>query len=159
MNRASTTASRSWWQCMLETPAGSPGALSRYTFWNGVMYLALGGALYLAPDVVRQLLFMAPFAGHEEGYMRLLGVAVAIIGWFYVFGARTRADSFALSTVADRMAVPVLLLPLYFTGQMPPGPIFAFALLDPLLGLGAYLIWRRQRPFLTNLENTMGRRQ
>jgi hypothetical protein len=144
---------------MLETPAGSPGALSRYTFWNGVMYLALGGALYLAPDVVRQLLFMAPFAGHEEGYMRLLGVAVAIIGWFYVFGARTRADSFALSTVADRMAVPVLLLPLYFTGQMPPGPIFAFALLDPLLGLGAYLIWRRQRPFLTNLENTMGRRQ
>jgi hypothetical protein len=145
MNRASTAASRSWWQCMLETPAGSPGALSRYTFWNGVMYLALGGALYLAPDVVRQLLFMAPFAGHEEGYMRLLGVAVAIIGWFYVFGARTRADSFALSTVADRMAVPVLLLPLYFTGQMPPGPIFAFALLDPLLGLGAYLIWRRQR--------------
>jgi hypothetical protein len=102
---------------MLETPAGSPGALSRYTFWNGVMYLALGGALYLAPDVVRQLLFMAPFAGHEEGYMRLLGVAVAIIGWFYVFGARTRADSFALSTVADRMAVPVLLLPLYFTGH------------------------------------------
>ena len=145
MTAESSTASRSWWQCMLATPAGSPGALSRYTFWNGVVYLVLGGALYLAPELVRRLLFMAPFAGNEEGYMRLLGVAVAIIGWFYVFGARTRADSFALSTVADRIAVPALLLPLYFTGQVPAGPVLAFALLDPLLALGAYLIWRRQR--------------
>jgi hypothetical protein len=47
--------------------------------------------------------------------------------------------------VADRIAVPALLLPPYFTGQVPPGPIFAFALLDPLLALGAYLIWRPQR--------------
>jgi len=145
MKIENSAASGSWWQGMLETPAGSPGALSRYTFWNGVMYLVVGGAFYLAPDMVRKLLFMTPFSGHEEGYMRLLGVAVAIIGWFYVFGARTRADSFALSTVADRIAVPALLLPLYFTGQMAAGPIFAFALLDPLLALGAYLIWRRQR--------------
>jgi hypothetical protein len=145
MNIESSAADRGWWQCMLETPAGAPGALSRYTFWNGVMYLVVGGALYLAPEVARKLLFMAPFSGHEEGYMRLLGVTVAIIGWFYVFGARTRADSFALATVADRIAVPVLLLPLYFTGQVPAGPIFAFALLDPLLALGAYLIWRRTR--------------
>jgi hypothetical protein len=143
MKTGSPAASRSWWQSMLEAPAGPPGALSRYTFWNGVVYLVVGGSLYLAPDMVRKLLFMAPFSGHEEGYMRLLGVAVAIIGWFYVFGARTRADSFALATVADRIAVPVLLLPLYFTGQMPAGPVFAFALLDPLLALGAYLIWRR----------------
>jgi hypothetical protein len=129
---------------MLETPAGSPSALSRYTFWNGVMYMAVGTALYLVPDVVRQLLFMAPFSGREEGYMRLLGVAVTVIGWFYVFGARTRADSFSLATVGDRIAVPVLLLPLYFTGQLEAGVIFAFALLDPLLALGAYVIWRSQ---------------
>lgn len=145
MMAGNSAASRSWWQCMLETPAGSPGALARYTFWNGVMYLVVGGALYLTPDIARKLFFMAPFAGLEEGYMRMLGVTVAIIGWFYVFGARTRADSFALSTVADRIAVPALLLPLYFTGQMAAGPVFAFALLDPLLALGAYLIWRRQR--------------
>lgn len=148
MTGENSAASRSWWQCMLETPAGSPGALSRYTFWNGVMYIAVGASFYLAPDIVRQMLFMAPFSGHEEGYMRLLGVAVAIIGWFYVFGARTRAESFAMATVADRLAVPVLLLPLYFTGQMPAGPIFAFALLDPLLAFGAYLIWRRRAPQL-----------
>ena len=135
---------RSWWQCMLETPAGPPSTLSRYIFWNGALYLLLGATLYLVPEIARKLLFMEPFAGREEGYMRLVGVAVAVIGWFYVFGARTRADSFAMSTVGDRIAVPVLLLPLYFTGQLEAGPVFAFALLDPLLALGAYLIWRRQ---------------
>lgn len=130
---------------MLETPAGSPSTLSRYTYWNGVAYLCIGAVLYLAPDLVRQLLFMAPFSGREEGYMKLLGAAVAVIGWFYMFGARTRADSFAMATVADRIAVPVLLLPLYFTGQVEAGLILVFALVDPILALGAYLIWRRQR--------------
>lgn len=145
MNAVGSGSGLSWWRSMLETPARPPGALSRYTFWNGVLYLAVGAALYLAPDLVRSLLLMAPFSGREEGYMRLLGVAVAVIGWFYMFGARTRADSFSLATVADRIAVPVLLLPLYFTGLLEAGLVFAFALLDPLLALGAYLIWRRER--------------
>ena len=148
MNGDGSAAKRSWWRCMLETPAGSPGALSRYTVWNGILYMLVGAALFLAPDLVRQLLFMAPFAGYEEGYMRLVGTAVMVIGWFYIFGGRTRADSFALATVADRIAVPALLLPLYFTGQVPAGPILAFALVDPILALGAYLIWRRQREAL-----------
>lgn len=145
MNTANSASRHSWWRCMLETPAGPPGALSRYIFSNGILYLAVGATLYLAQDLVRKLLFMEPFSGQEEGYMRVLGVAVAVVGWFYMFGARTRADSFALATVADRIAVPVLLLPLYFTGQVEAGLIFAFALLDPLLALGAYLIWRRER--------------
>ena len=145
MNGEASAANRSWWQCMLETPPGSPGLLSRYTIWNGILYMIVGAALFIAPDLVRKLLFMAPFAGYEEGYMRLVGAAVLVIGWFYIFGARTRADSFALATVADRIAVPALLLPLYFTGQVPAGPVLAFAIVDPLLALGAYLIWRRQR--------------
>jgi hypothetical protein len=134
---------------MLETPPGSPGALSRYTFWNGVVYLLVGATMYLVPGLVRMLLFMAPFAGHEEGYMRLMGVAVAIIGWFYVFGARTGAASFGLATVADRVAVPILLLPLYFAGQVEAGLVVAFSTLDPVLGIGAYLVWRRQRAALS----------
>lgn len=145
MTTRNTVTARSWWSTMLETPAGPPSALSRYTFWNGVMYLVVGLTLYFVPDLVRTLLLMAPFSGQEQGYTRLLGVAVAVIGWFYMFGARTRADSFAMSTVADRIAVPVLLLPLWFTGQVQAGLVLSFALLDPLLALGAYLIWRRQR--------------
>jgi hypothetical protein len=30
---------------MMETPAGSPGALSRYTPWNGVIYVFVGVAV------------------------------------------------------------------------------------------------------------------
>ena len=144
MKQTSRAPQTRWWLCMLKTPEGSPSALSQYTFWNGIIYLLLGGSLYLAPGLVRVVLFMSPFSGREEGYVRLLGVAVAIIGWFYVFGARTRAESFALATIADRLALPALLLPLYITGQVEAGLILAFGVLDPLLALGAYLVWRKQ---------------
>lgn len=144
MSPNSRELATNWWREMLRPPATPATPLSRYTHWNGIVYVALGGTLYLAPGLVRTLLFMEPFTGREEGYMRLLGLAVAIIGWFYVFGARTRAESFSLATIADRLALPVLLLPLYFNGQLEAGLVFAFAVLDPLLALGAYLIWRRQ---------------
>jgi len=59
-------------------------------------------------------------------------------------GGRTRADSFGLSTVVDRLLVPVVLVPLWLLGTAPPGIVLPFAILDPLLGIGAYLIWRRE---------------
>lgn len=45
MNPVSSGSRRSWWQGMLETPSGLPSTLSRYTFWNGILYLALGAYL------------------------------------------------------------------------------------------------------------------
>lgn len=146
MNPSTREPAPGWWRTMLQRPEAPATPLSRYTHWNGILYLLLGGTFYLAPGLVRTLLFMEPYAGREEGYVRLLGVAVAVIGWFYVFGARTRSEPLALATIADRLAVPVLLLPLYFTGKVEAGLIFAFATLDPLLALGAYLIWRRRTP-------------
>lgn len=75
--------------------------------------------------------------------MRVAGFSVLVIGWFYVFGARTRAASFALATVVDRALVPVFLLPLGLTGAIEPNLAYAFSILDPVLGLGAFLVWRR----------------
>jgi len=51
-------------------------------------------------------------------------MVVVVVGWFYVMGGRTRAHSFCLATVVDRLLIP--------------------AFLDPLLALGAYAIWRRE---------------
>jgi len=101
--------------------------------------LVAGVALYAVPE----RLAIEPFSGREEGYLRALGIVAAAVGWLYMFGARTRSNSFALATIADRLAVPVLVLPLYFTGQVGAVLAFAFALGDPLLALGAYVIWRR----------------
>lgn len=141
MQHESKTAG--FWGRLWQRPAGTETALARYTAWNGLLYLALGAGMYLLPSLVGTLLFMPGFQGYEEGYFRLVGVAVMVIGWLYLFGARTRAESFGLATVADRVALPALLLPLWWLDLAPAGPVIAFSVLDPALALGAWVIWRR----------------
>lgn len=133
-----------FWRVLMRPPGGGHSALSRYTAWNGALYMVLGAGMYLLPSLVGTLLFMPGFQGYEEGYFRLVGVAVMVIGWLYLFGARTRAESFGLATVADRVALPALLLPLWWLDLAPAGPVIAFSVLDPALALGAWVIWRRE---------------
>jgi hypothetical protein len=136
-------APASFWAALWHQPVARPSRLSRYTVANGLFYIAAGAAMYVLPvsDLVR-MFFLDGLRGYEEGLARAVGVTVAIIGWFYVMGGRTRADSFGLATVLDRLAVPVLLVPLWLRGLAPPGMVLPFAVLDPVLGVGAYLIWR-----------------
>ena len=136
-----TVVDMTFFRALLDSPSSTP--LSRYTAWNGAFYMAFGALTYAWPGVVQTLLMGAPFQGREEGLVRVAGFSVLVIGWFYVFGARTRAASFALATVVDRALVPVFLLPLGLTGAIEPNLAYAFSVLDPVLGLGAYLVWRR----------------
>lgn len=132
----------SFFQSLLHTDRPAT-PLSRYTCGCGLFYLGCGAAMYAWPGLLQFALKAAPFAGREEGMMRLCGFTVAVIGYFYVFGSRTRRDSFGLATVLDRLAVPFFLLPLGASGAVEPVFAYVFSVLDPLLGLGAYLIWRR----------------
>lgn len=50
---------------------------------------------------------------HEKG-ARIIGFAIAVIGWFYVFVARTNRNSFGLATLEDRMLLAAFVLPLVF---------------------------------------------
>ena len=139
-------APRSFWSALWFQPAGPGSRLGRYIVANGVLYLAIGAAVYLLPaSALTRLVFVDRLDGYEEGLLRVIGVAVAIIGWFYVMGGRTRAESFGLATVLDRVLLPVLLVPLWALGMAAPGMVLPFAILDPLLALGAYAIWRRER--------------
>lgn len=135
---------RSFWSALWSQPAAPHSFLSRYTVANGVLYLLVGASMYLLPSSILMRLFFLerPLAGYEEGLARAVGFTVAVIGWFYMMGGRTRADSFGLATVVDRLLVPAFLLPLWGLGLAPPGMILPFSILDPLLGLGAYAIWR-----------------
>jgi hypothetical protein len=127
-------------------PPGPHSRLSRYIVANGVLYMAIGASIYLAPTaVLTRAFFLDHLAGNEEGLSRAVGVTLAIIGWFYVMGGRTRADSFGLATVVDRLLVPVFLVPLWWLGMVAPGMVLPFAILDPVLAVGAYVIWRRER--------------
>jgi hypothetical protein len=85
---------------LLET-APNRSAVSKYTSMNGLVYLGAGALLIVWPGAVQMLLFDQPFAGHEEGLFRAIGMAVAVIGWLYLFGGRSGGRQFAACTVLD----------------------------------------------------------
>src|SRR5262245_7844740 len=122
---------------------GPSTPLSRYTTANGMFYIAVGATMLAWPGVLQTLMMAAPFAAGEAGLIRVVGFTVAIIGYFYVFGGRTGADSFGLATVVDRLLVPAALLPLGLSGAVDPHLVVPFAILDPVLGVGAFIVWRR----------------
>ena len=130
-------------KALLAAPPSTP--LSRYTVWNGVFYLCFGLVTYAWPGAVQTLFLAAPFEAGEEGLVRTVGLLVALIGYFYVMGGRTAADSFGLGTIVDRALVPFLLAPLALWFGVDPHIVVPFAVLDPLLALGAFVIWRRQQ--------------
>lgn len=120
--------------------------LSRYIVANGVLYGVLGTSMLLLPgDWLATALLLDGWQGQEEGLVRLLGFVLVVVGWFYVMGGRTGASSFALSTVVDRALVPLVMAGLWATGQVTAGLVIGVAVLDPLMGLGAYLLWRSER--------------
>lgn len=119
--------------------------LARYTIWNGYLYMALGLALFVAPQGMLELQFQVPLRGYEVGLSNALGMTLLIIGWFYIMGGRTGRASFGLATVVDRALVPFLLTWLCARGQVPLLMALPFVILDPVLALGAFLIWRRER--------------
>jgi hypothetical protein len=137
---------RSFWSVLWSQPPGPHSRLTRYVVANGFLYMAIGAGIYLLPaSVLVQVFFLPSLSPLEEGLLRACGMVVVVVGWFYVIGGRARADSFCLATVVDRLLVPVFLVPLWFMGLGPPGLVFPFAILDPVLALGAYAIWRRQQ--------------
>ncbi len=117
--------------------------LTRYTAWNGVLYMVLGATFYLWPGSAQVLLRAPPFRAGESGLCQTLGVTIAIIGYFYFFGARTGLDRFGVATILDRLILPVLLVPLVVTGALAPQLGLPFAVLDPALAVGAWIIFAR----------------
>jgi hypothetical protein len=119
-------------------------AASRYTVANGFFYLG-SGALLLAWPGATQTLFMEPaFVGHEKALFRVIGMTVAIIGLFYLFGGRSGARQLVAASVVERLAVPAVLLPLAIAGVFPH-VLVMFAILDPLLAIGAWVLLSRNK--------------
>lgn len=121
---------------------GPRTALSRYTELCGLLYAAMGLFFAFAPGVATGLLGLTTTTD-AEGYVRLLGLTLSVIGYFYWFGGRTGAKSFGVATVVDRLALPFVLLPMAFVGWIEWPIAIAFSILDPLMGLGALIIWMR----------------
>ena len=129
---------------LLEKPSHLP-ASSKFTMMNGILYMA-AGVLFLAwPGAVQTLLFDPEFVGREASLVRLIGMTLAIIGWFYFFGGRTGARQIVAASVLDRITlVPIVLVPLALSGVFPH-MLLLFAILDPVLGLVAWSLLNKEK--------------
>jgi hypothetical protein len=130
---------------LLEAPTPLPAA-SRFTSWCGVFYMAAGLVLLTWPGVVQAVFRDPAFIGREEALVRLLGMVIAIVGWFYIFGGRSGGRQFVASTVLDRLVlVPLVLVPTAAAGVFP-NTVLTFAILDPALALVAWALLAKRRP-------------
>ena len=109
----------SFFSDLLEKPAELSTA-SKYSVMNGYVYLALGALFIVWPGSVQSIFMDAPFVGRESALFRVLGMAVAVIGWLYLFGGRSGARQLGPASVLDRVVlVPVVLVPLVMAGIFP----------------------------------------
>jgi len=132
----------SFFDDLLEKPADLSTA-SKYSAMNGWVYLALGGLLIVWPGAVQRIFMDAPFVGNESALFRVMGMTVAVIGWLYLFGGRSGARQLGPASVLDRVVlVPLVLVPLVLAGVFPH-TLGAFAILDPSLGIGAWVLHNR----------------
>lgn len=130
-------------QELLARPSNLPNA-SKYTVINGVIYLAAGAMLIAWPGATQALFMDRAFVGDEEGLIRVIGIAVTVIGWFYLFGGRSGARQIVVASVINRLVfVPAVLLPLAASGVFPH-LLLAFAILDPALAIGAWVFASRE---------------
>jgi hypothetical protein len=120
-------------------------ASSKFTSLNGVIYMAAGTLLMIWPGAVQTLFLDPDFVGREAALARVLGMTVAIIGWFYLFGGRSGGRQVVAASVLDRiLLVPLVLVPTAMSGVFPH-LLFTFAILDPLLGLVAWYLLIQER--------------
>lgn len=132
----------SFFNDLLEKPANL-STVSKYSVLNGYLYLALGALFIVWPGSVQTIFRDAPFVGNESALFRVVGMTVAVIGWLYVFGGRAGGRQFGPASVLDRVVlIPVVLVPLVIAGVFPH-TLGAFAILDPALGIGAWVLHNR----------------
>ncbi|HEY5818360.1 MAG TPA: hypothetical protein VIU14_08165 [Mesorhizobium sp.] len=116
---------------------------SKYTTVNGLLYLAVGALVLIWPGMVQTIFRDASFVGNEAALIRVIGMTVMVIGWLYLFGGLSGGRRIVAASVLDRVVlVPLVLVPLAILGVFPHF-LLAFAVLDPALGIGAWLLLNR----------------
>jgi hypothetical protein len=130
-------------ETILERPANLTTP-SKYTAIGGIIYLAGGAILIVWPGAAQTIFMGRAFVGDESGLMRVIGMSVAIIGWFYLIGGRSGVRQFVAASVFDRLIlVPIVLIPLAIAGVFPY-LFLAFTLLDIALAIDGWVLFGRE---------------
>lgn len=127
---------------LLNRPAHQSAA-SRFNEIGGWLYMAAGGLILVWPGAVQTLFLEADFVGQEAALMRVIGMAVVVIGWLTLFGARAGTRTAVAASIVDRITlVPLVLVPLALMGVFPH-LMLSFAVLDPGLAIWSWVLLRR----------------
>src|SRR5690349_12032155 len=130
-------------KAIFQPPPADLAVPSRYTVFNGWIYLTIGVVLIFWPGFVPTVLGDRPYVASEAGLMRSLGLAVVVIGWLYLFGGRSGSRQLVAASVIDRwIFVPLVALPLAYAGVFPHLMV-AFTILDVSLATGSWALLRR----------------
>src|SRR5690349_3178115 len=82
----------------------------------GIYLLAQGTVLLLIPNVALGLFGLEPAVGI---WVRVTGMTVFFFGIYYLVAARTEWRAFFLTTIATRLAVPVIFAAFIAAGLAP----------------------------------------
>jgi hypothetical protein len=116
---------------------------SKYTVFNGLVYVGLGALLIFWPGAIQTLLKERAFVGDEQGIFRLVGMTVAIIGYYLVFGGRAASRQATAASVIDRLTlVPLVLIPLAIAGVFPRF-LLAVLSVDVCLAISTWVLLRQ----------------
>lgn len=116
---------------------------------QGILYMSFGVfSLVLAPIVPIVFVMPTVTTPTEMGLLRVLGIALMVVGYFYIQGGRNKGDSvawFASSTTVHRFTfVPVCFILVAVLTPAIMNLCIAMAVLDPVLALGTYFVWRQE---------------
>jgi len=116
---------------------------SKYTVINGVIYLAAGVLLIAWPGATQTFLMDRNLSGTRKGSSVSLDCRSWSSAGFTYLGGRTGGRQVVAASVIDRLIfVPIVLLPLAFTGVFPRW-LVALTIIDVSLAIGAWVLFGR----------------
>ena len=124
-------------------------ATQKFTQWSSVLAYCVGGISLLVCPQLWKILLQLEFQGRTEGYLRLTGLGVLIIGLILVISARSNLQSpnsgTILGSVFSRLLyVNGILLLMVLRNMLPLSFALVFMGLDTLLPLITLVIWYRE---------------
>jgi hypothetical protein len=115
-----------------------------FTIKAFAVYLgALGASLVLAPNFMLSLFGFAPTS---EVWIRVLGVVVFNLGWYYWYAAVSEARPFFAASVVTRVFALLAFSGLVVAGFAPP-MLALFGVVDAAGGAWTWLALRKDRHF------------
>lgn len=120
-------------------PLREMSAAGRSMYLFGFYVIFDGLFLVVAPQLALRVLGLGE---DGVGWLRVMGMVVAFLGWYYLNLAKLEVTPFFRITTHTRMSVPFVLGAFVLAGWVPP-VIIAFAIGDFAGGLWTWLALRK----------------